>query len=236
MTTAIETRERPVIMYPHEVRAVLEGRQSQFRRPISPEPNHLMTVPAGHVLSYNPDRKWAGVSASQDEPTYTSRYVGPCPYGQPGDELYVRETWGTGTRPCPRRGWRDGIEYRADEAEDERDLLPLYEVEVPEGIDLDSYAAGWHSPITMPRFASRILLRITDIRVERVQEISEADARAEGIPARRWGRNYAAGSVAPDNDFVDDFRKLWDSINKRPGCSWVDNPWAWVIDFERVAP
>ncbi len=133
----------------------------------------------------------------------------PMPYGKPGDRLWVRETWQAVsgndrarhimTHPRPDRGW---LEYAATPRADE----PAYK---------------WRPSIHMPRWASRITLEVTGVRVERLQDISEADAISEGTPF-------------PCGGWVGGYQKLWESIHG-PG-SWEANPWVWVVEFKRVSP
>ena len=133
----------------------------------------------------------------------------PLPYGKPGDRLWVRETWQAVsgndrarhimTHPRPDRGW---LEYAATPRDDE----PAYK---------------WRPSIHMPRWASRITLEVTGVRVERLQDISEADAISEGTPF-------------PCGGWVGGYQKLWESIHG-PG-SWDLNPWVWVVEFKRVTP
>jgi hypothetical protein len=126
-----------------------------------------------------------------------------CPYGIPGDRLWVRETFAQGVEGCP-----GGISYRADHAD-------------PKG-DGPAHPVKWRPSIFMPRAASRILLEITDVRVQRLQEISTRDIWAEGIAA------------SPDVDPVHEWRDLWDSLNAARGFGWAANPWVWAITFRRV--
>ena len=117
-----------------------------------------------------------------------------CPYGQPGGRLWVRETWRSMGK-CNKG--TDVVFYRADGHVD----------------------GPWRPSIFMPRWASRITLEITEVRVQRLQEISEADARAEGakhMPDHRWH-----------------FREIWDSINGKK-YPWASNPWVWCLTFKRV--
>ncbi len=189
-------KERPILFSGDMVRAILDGRKTQTRRTVNPS--------------------WRGAIVKS--------YC--CPYGVPGDRLWVQEDWGVGCRPCPINGWVDGIEYRADEAYciDEHDDLPLNPVKTPDGVDLEDFNSdGWSDAKTMPRWASRITLEITGVRVERVQDISEEDASTEGVEWKNmcdWPHSKA-------------FKTLWDSIAK-PGVKWEDNPWVWVIEFRRV--
>lgn len=141
-----------------------------------------------------------------------------CPYGIPGDRLWVRETWGVEANDMERRA----VRYRAD------------------GVGL---LGDWRPSIYMPRWASRLTLEIVSVRVERVQDISEADAVAEGIeqfPDGSW-RDYIASKPAYNqcDTARDSYRTLWDSINGqprqgKPDVSWAANPWVWVIEFRKV--
>lgn len=124
------------------------------------------------------------------------RFPWKCPYGEKGDGLWVRETWG------PYEG---GVIYRCDESPNCK----------PDG-------GAWKPSIFMPRWASRITLEITDVRLERLQEISELDARSEGV------NPYSCETA------LEQFPKLWDSINAKRGYRWETNPWCWCISFNRV--
>ena len=131
----------------------------------------------------------------------------PCPYGVPGDRLWVRETFYSNgmcknTMSCHYRATYNGL------------FTP------------DTVPWKWTPSIFMPRWASRITLEITGVRVERVQDISEEDARAEGIPDE-----YRAGHRIY---YRPRFKTLWDSINAKRGFGWDSNPWVWVVEFKRV--
>jgi hypothetical protein len=136
-----------------------------------------------------------------------------CPYGAPGGRLWVRETWAPLTV---------GYAYRAD------------------GVWNGPPVGRWHPSIHMPRVASRILLEVAGVRVERVQAISEGDAIAEGVePVPGGFKNYstaaAAGIEAPFRlSARGSYVSLWDTINgDKPGFTWADNPWVWVVEFKR---
>lgn len=148
--------------------------------------------------------------------------VSRCPYGQAEDRLWVREAWAK----CQIKECCDGpVAYRASWLR-----------------GMAAHCEGytkWKPSIHLPRWASRITLEITGVRVERLQDISEADAGAEGIdaPAEFSGmgpdgpiENEAAYGWHP----VDAFAELWDSINKDRGYSWESNPWVWVVNFKRI--
>lgn len=142
-----------------------------------------------------------------------------CPYGIPGDRLWVRETFAPGIGP-------NGIVYRATL---EKDGYPYEPLAPDEKIT-------WKPSIFMPRWASRITLEITNVRVEWLNDISEEDAKNEGIEqiGGLW-KNYlpegVLGWTAIDDPRAS-FRTLWESING-PG-SWDANPWVWVVEFKRI--
>jgi hypothetical protein len=206
--------ERPILFKGEMVRAILDGRKTQTRRNIKYTTEHRGPINPAYLEAHKDHPGWAHI----------------CPYGKPGDMLWVRETWGhTGTGV-----WKVGQVYYA------QDGGIIYRADHPNA------AGSWFSPLHMPRFASRITLRITDIRVERLQNIegqhpSESDAIAEGVRAIHHGDGeyyYSAfrDEPHPENwcDPADAFKELWNKING-PGA-WDANPWVWVISFERVKP
>ncbi|MEO0796642.1 MAG: hypothetical protein AAFX93_15845 [Verrucomicrobiota bacterium] len=151
-----------------------------------------------------------------------------CPYGQKGDRLWVRETWAM-------------LSYWAT-----MDCVHSYQNEAPiyraEGLDWTDVT--WKPSIHMPRWASRILLEITNVRVERVCEISEEDAQAEGCHNRsdlayatgHWGMHHDPAKWAVENGHRYAFQDLWDSINAKAGKGWDVNPWVWVVEFKVLTP
>jgi hypothetical protein len=156
-----------------------------------------------------------GVGAIFDEGDRQEDFVEPywvfpetCKYGKPGDLLWVRETWTQypiELNPEPCDAW-----YKATS----NGPPPPFK---------------WRPSIHMPRWASRITLRITDIRVERLQDISEDDAKAEGVGYKNPG--YLPGTKG---NWIGSFAYLWNKING--AGAWESNPWVWVISFERVKP
>ena len=135
----------------------------------------------------------------------------------PASEFYsIQFRAGFDVLPC---SMNDKVRAYAAERED-----------VWEAGETDIMFGRWRPSIFMPRWASRILPDVTDVRVERVQDISEADAHAEGVEHREHVlASYLDGGVLRGY-----YEALWDTINaKRPGCSWADNPWVWVITFPR---
>ncbi|MFL3932573.1 hypothetical protein, partial [Pseudomonas aeruginosa] len=141
-----------------------------------------------------------------------------CPYGEPGDRLWVRETWGLQVRSYGG-GAGEFIVYRATNPD------AIY-CKSSEGRE---YPVKWKPSIHMRRHSSRILLEITAVRVERLQDISNDQAIAEGIDTHPMGF-YGNGCITAGGAFLE----LWESING--DGRWADNPWVWVIEFKRVAP
>lgn len=137
-----------------------------------------------------------------------------CPYGQPGDRLWVRET----LRLSPKGLWY----YAADES-----YIMVNEQNKTAMVTWAHHKDGEVcASIHMPQWASRLTLEITGVRVERLQDISWIDAKAEGI-------NPDSAAVS-EYSMVGAFGILWDSINAKRGFGWNNNPWVWVIEFRRV--
>ena len=202
-------KERPILFNAPMVRALLDGTKTQTRRVVKPQPDAGADKPR-HLG----DGDWQFVSDINQ--LADSVPAIRCPYGQPGDRLWVRETFARidgQTRP-----WIE-TDYRATYKHGDRlgDTLGIKK--------------RWTPSIHMPRAASRITLEITSVRVERLQDISGKDCWAEGISEiREKGDEHGDlnGSVTHD------YRALWESING-PG-SWDANPWVWVVEFKRVTP
>ena len=188
-------KERPILFSGPMVRAILAGTKTQTRRVVKPQ-TAILTDATARSIGIQPP-------ARENPP------VIPCPYGAPGDLLWVRETHAI----VPASAYR---------CSREEDGSPVPHRVSPDGEEWAVYRAGWsrsdphrwRPSIHMPRWASRLTLRVTDVRVERLQAISEADARAEGV-----------ASVA-------EYAALWDAING--AGSWAANPWVWAIGFEVV--
>lgn len=209
-------KERPIIFKAAMVQAILEGRKSQTRRVVKPQP---------------PPRACAYVSDAKEmcwiHPTIKDHRL-TCPYGAPGDRLWAKEAFAPSLD-------KNGIVYRADD---------------------ESLEVKWKPSIYMPRAASRITLEITNVRVERVQDISEADAEKEGLTFQQIGkdpfqpnicrtchehRNRHVGTCAccfggmgtlfDNRTYRGGFKFLWDSIHKN---GWEANPWVWVLEFKKL--
>ena len=112
--------------------------------------------------------------------TVSSPFI--CPFGAAGNQLWLREVWGVATRPCPNLGWYDGIEHAAEQAAlEEHDMLRCYHVEIPDDVDLDELKGQWNSAESMPRWASSLVLDVTEVRVVRVNEVTDEDALCAGV-------------------------------------------------------
>ena len=150
---------------------------------------------------------------------------GLCPYGQPGDHLWVRETWQQIFDVEPPFDIDDPchIEYKADTGN-------KYPGEWPDDSGDDEDCPRWRSPIYMLRTASRITLQIVGAHVERVQDISTEDAIAEGVGS--WEGECSLREKQLTKAQLQ-YAALWDSINAKRGYSWNSNPWVWVIEFTK---
>ena len=192
------------------VRAILAGRKVQTRRLLDP----LM------YLVVDGDET-TGRVVNQSEPSFGALAMGYVkkPYAERGDRLWVKETW----RPSFNPGRGLVVRYDADASE------RVFGVDdVPPTWTMPKAAArGNVTPLFMPRWASRLTLEVSDVRVERLHDISASDVVAEGIdPARTPG-------IGSDAALVDAYRQLWDSINGER-APWASNPWLWVVSFRRL--
>lgn len=194
LATLRAARERPVIFTGESVRAILSGAKTQTRRLVKPQPSPTARY-------YKQDS--IGAFGWSDN-TWTR-----CPYGAPGDRLWVRETW----LRC-----NDGeILFRAD-VPDLRD-----EAAAKACLHLMGESSPWRSPLFLRRDDARIALELTAVRVERLQEISEGDALAEGF----------AGDP-PALTPRDEFSVAWEGLHEKKGNGWDANPWVWVLTFAQV--
>jgi hypothetical protein len=210
------------------VRALLDGTKTQTRRACKPANEHALS----YVVGPGEERSDLAAGWFGDE---EGDLLFRCPYGKPGDRLWVRETWRhtAGSLGEARAITEDitsgtAVDWRATYIENcIRDLgFTQDDAEMADSFET------WRPSIHMPRWASRILLEITGVDVERLQDISEADAKSEGIDMQAArtaissiGMREIAGPVA-------EFSVLWDSVNG--AGSWDTNPWVWVVEFRRI--
>ncbi|PCB07738.1 hypothetical protein DZA08_04935 [Pseudomonas aeruginosa] len=215
--SAEKPRERPILFNDQMVRAILDGRKTVTRRVMKPQP-----VLDGHFWTYG-GAGWSDRINSLT-PVAGHSLAARCPYGQPGDRLWVREAWqgpliSDEEQAANQSWWKDMTKfqnpghcaYRASGDDNEY-------------VDPDGYFhCKWKPSIHMPRWASRILLEITAVRVERLHDLSDPGALAEGV---------SHSEMHSGDSLVDVFARLWKSI----GGDWDANPWVWVVEFKRVTP
>jgi len=219
--------ERPILFSAPMVRALLAGTKTQTRRAVKYNEgiqrlatNFEFRRSSPYPLAEDISGAYHYVLNCED------RFVGlSCPYGQPGDLLWVRESGWERPERTPKM-MREGADTWAPFIYD-ADYWPDA---IPENERDDLKAWGWkrRPSIHLPRLGSRILLEIVAVRVERLQDISEADAKAEGVTLPERTCTMYEGI------WRDGYRDLWESING-PG-SWDANPWVWVIEFRRTDP
>ncbi|HHG6962982.1 TPA: hypothetical protein ACPXRM_001740 [Klebsiella pneumoniae] len=243
-------KERGMIFNGEMVRAILDGRKAQTRRvmKVQPESNQLglLLITDSTKRSDIGKYHWAESNATGN---HVRSKLFSCPFGAVGDRIWVRETWAIlGNEDGCCIDWEEKL-CKADE----RSAARIYRASceqrpgnyglwsIPDDADWKphtkdyQYEGAWRPSIHMPRWASRILLEITDVRVERLNAISEEDARAEGIidgGCLNCGEPEPCGCANPEPDATDAFAYLWQSIYGQE--SWNANPWVWVIEFERV--
>ena len=196
-------KEHPILFSAPMVRAILEGRKTMTRRIVKPQP-----IPDPVA----PDRLLMWNEASMTKDAAFTKY---CPYGQPADLLWVRETWATwpsmdGIKPS--KLYNQMIHYRATFDPESVNHPP-------------AMPKKWRPSIFMPRWASRITLEVVSVKVERVQDITTNDAMSEGVDTSK----HVMGDHCPE------FMRLWDSMNAKRGYGWDVNPWVWVVEFRRVS-
>lgn len=254
-------KERPILFSAPMVRAILACTKTQTRRVMSLHPSAIACCCGGTAARWvsEGDRWHCGTCGGGARLRPRDVECARCPYGQPGDRLWVRETWRVGAWLHRDRGGRlaDAIaaDYRAD-GHARREWLPCRDREqfrrlAKQSIDdakkagIKQYSADtynwdygkgptrWRPSIHMPRWASRLLLEVASVRVERLQSISPEDALAEGIvQLRDGGYGLPAGEYYHHSDPSQSFFQLWADING-PG-SVEANPWVWVNNFKRL--
>ena len=224
-------REKPILFSTPMVKAILDGRKTMTRR----------------VIGDRDITNWFDIDVDGKAIAYIEQSTGDCykpedicPY-RPGDRLWVKETWKVGCiGDSEAPGF--GFKYRAG-ADDY--VLNTYPTDEERFELINKYVVkkGWQSSLFMPREAARIWLEVTSVRVERLQEMTEEDAKAEGITSF-WAEPHR--DVAPFIGVAkelgvdlcstrrDAFQQLWNSINAKRGYGWDVNPWVWVIEFKRV--
>lgn len=231
---------KPIICNSESVRAILDERKSQTRRVIKDAPKGSFWE-----RPHLDNGRWYWV-ANLENPSIEPKAGLVCPYGIPGDSLWVKETWALqadldeqlkedGLTPGQIGNEGFHVGYKADGS----------------GVYPKANLGRWRYSIYMPRWASRITLEIKDVRVERVQDISEEDAKAEGVTSDTlFGFGY---SGFPNSSLTDErnpavkkgdllyglrgaFAYLWNSINAKRGYDWHKNSWVWVLNLKNAHP
>ncbi|WP_285409265.1 hypothetical protein [Pseudomonas sp. FR229a] len=253
-------KERPILFSAPMVRAILDGRKTVTRRPVKgwQVPTEDTTVAAGErhrwmaIAQRDPRYGFGVFGPTEAECAKELEEFAPCPYGRRGERLWVREAWqdvhpvqvidrysqpGRAGIPGPPGVTYQTI-YRAD-----GDYPPVHythehpyrclEPDPNHGFRgaANSGWTGWTPSIHMPRWACRIVLEITDVRVERLQDISRADIRAEGL---QCPPELASDDVSPN--YRDWYPAAWKELWNSTGGDWDANPWVWVVEFKRVTP
>lgn len=215
--------ERPILFSASMVQAILAGNKTQTRR-VAQNVRH---PDLGNW--YTP-----GALVLEHEPQHVIERA--CPYGEPGDQLWVRETW---QGPLLDEDQREVFRQDGSDAFKKPEFCAYRATDTLAAIDDDGNELGWRPSIHMPRWASRIQLEITAIRIERLQDISEEDAKAEGADC------LISDNVTPEtramlsfplmengSPYRNGFAHLWELINGDD--AWDKNPWVWVIEFRRI--
>ncbi len=230
---------RPILFSAPMIRALLDGKKTQTRRVLTRRNTYFNGLPWPKEVRET-DCDWSGarVDAGPSPAGNPGPYLHvqwPCgriydhgsdewlaariyPVAQPGDVLWVRETW-----------WHGDFDFTPNQYKGDEPQPALFY----RASDAHRAVYDWKPSIHMPRWASRLTLRVTDVRVQRVQQISEADAVSEG--ALNWADISPAHAEAQSRlDWAErSFASLWNSINgKRPGCTWEDDPWVIAITFD----
>jgi len=233
-------KERPILFSGPMVRAIIDGRKTMTRRIIKPQPFMVLSRDDWH------SRAMSGVDPYGFRPIGSrvlEELILECPHGQPGERLWVRESFdivddpaahdpSDGQKPKTPKGYEYNCQPCVKRGPNGERWVVDYAANENTRIMDKAGDRRWKPSIHMPRWACRITLELTGVRVERLQDISEEDAKSEGVGGMRDMR-YATAlgnihSTAHRLNFVD----LWDEINGKG--AWVANPWVWVESFRRL--
>jgi len=208
-------KEHPIIFTGEMVRAILAVRKTETRRVVRPQPPPCQTGPDA-MYAFGKGWRFSGV-------VYDGDAVEVCPYGVPGDRLWVRETWGIhkDIEPVYDAGGKVGkgfLAYRAGSGDDLMDGCPT------------TLIKRWRPSIHMPKWAARLWLEVVEVRVERVQSMSNYSWVADFCPTL-GDQQRALESFVGEQFQKEHSKKLWDRLNAKRGFGWDANPWVWVIRF-----
>lgn len=227
---------KPILFNTEMVRAILDGRKTCTRRLIKPQPDKKHIYPLGFVTDSTEKKEVGCFGFAANEYGGSIQYVKP-PY-QPGDILYVRETW-EHFECCCCEGDEHGNCYREPQQSTLNKSCGCYMYRATDEIYGD---ARWHPSIHMPKEAARIWLKVTDVRVERLQDITPKGAESEGVGNLFYDdigygeKNYGTEVDTEYGIAKEQFAWLWESTIKKSDLDrygWDANPWVWVIEFER---
>ena len=223
-----QVKERPIIFSGEMVKAILDRKKTMTRRVV--KSNFINHYKHAHIIRQSTDKKREGKAYFYDKPVggmVLSSQLISNPYGEVGDLLWVRETW-------QEIGLDYLLTYKATYPSDLYAKRPELE-NLPPLAGLKERGYLWKSPMFMPRWASRILLEITDIKVERFQDISETDAKKEGMPPSHPSIDKISMQHGFNSFSQSCFAQSWDSLyDENSPKRWANNQWVWVIEFKVI--
>lgn len=200
---------KPIIMSNGSVKAILAKKQSQTRRAVKPQPILVNESINGERLNF-----WSWKQHDSIHSNFSECLAANSPY-QPGDLLWVKETWGTKVRYGS---------YKPSLIPTDAKIYYRTDGEGQSGLN------QWRPSIFMPKWVARIFLTVTEVRAERLNTISEEDVYAEGIKPPDWLSNIDSWRI-PEQVMREIFSEHWEKLNK-PAVSWEANPWVWVVQFK----
>lgn len=238
MTAKAAVKERPILFSGPMVRAILDGLKTQTRRVMKPQPATDDFADYRTDLGYpaSEGKLWAGfwgcpktkqVSLESDGKMGSPLYY-RCPYGTLGEELWVREA--VKVRAVgPEKGQFDII-YKADDFQ--------YGIEIREFKRVEGYRplsfTRWTPSLFMPRWACRLILQVRSVRVQRLRDITEFDAKFEGVELGECDHPDCSPGSCASSRYRPAFAQLWDKLNAKRGYGWETNPWVWAVEFEKI--
>lgn len=217
--------ERALPVDAREAKGLHDGSVTCLVRVVDPQP----IIRDGRVRAWRDDYDMPDLGEPEGE--FRVRAKRLCPFGVVGDRLWLAEPWGVGSRPCPNRGWYDGIEYAFEQgALDEHEMLPCREVDVPADVDLDDFKGQWNSAATMPRWASSLILDVADVRVVQAEDVSEEEAKATGLLPLYWPcvHEGTGDHLGDQPSFALALRKLYTDLTQR------HNSWLWLVTVAKA--
>lgn len=226
-------KERPILFSGEMIRAILEGRKTQTRRVLREQPMMYVAPDSDNTFLFVNHSGNGAVSP------IGHKWI-QCPYGKPGDRLWVRETLYAYGHYRETGNLTDGgmpeTEFVDFTLTTGHGTTYIHSADTEIRVEPDKFSTGWHKrpSIFMPRELSRVTLEITNIRVERLQEISEADVLAEGIDMRPPLGQDVLDAKWDGSLFQWRFKKGWDSLNAKRGYGWDTNPFVWVVEFKKL--